>query len=292
MAVRLIAIDIDGTLLRDDGAIAPVDRRAIARVRASGVHVTLATGRLPSAALPIAEELSLTLPLVCCDGAVTVCPRTHVDLHAVALDRGRLEAALTLFARHGVTPFLFTPGGVVARAHAPDAPLVSGWSSRLIIDPNLDAFARAANGAPVLAALGVAGEQRARSAYDEISALPIPGANASLFLLEGTDRWAVRIGPVGVDKASGLARLAEQVGVTATEVAVVGDWHNDVPMFQWAGHSFAMGHAPAEVAHAARHRLRATAAKGGGVAEVIELIAGGEERARADGADRRAVTGP
>jgi Cof subfamily protein (haloacid dehalogenase superfamily) len=292
-AVRLLALDIDGTLLTDDGDVAPADRLAIERARAEGVHVTLATGRLPSAALPVAEELGLGLPLVCCDGAVTVCPHTHVDLHSAGLDPGRLEAALGLFLRHQVTSFLFTPGGVVARAADGEAPYVSGWSSRLIVEPSLTGFARAPNGAAVLAALGIATEARARAAHDELSALPIPGVHAALFLLEGTDRWAVRVSPVGVDKASGLARLAAELGIEAADVAVVGDWHNDVPMFAWAGHSFAMGHAPREVARAARHRLRATAARGGGVAEAIARLSElgvVPDRVRAPADRARAVT--
>jgi hydroxymethylpyrimidine pyrophosphatase-like HAD family hydrolase len=54
-------------------------------------------------------------------------------------------------------------------------------------------------------------------------------------------------------------------------VATIGDWYNDVSMLEWAGQSFAMGQAPAEVKGAAKHSLRATAETGGAVAEVTHL---------------------
>ena len=69
---------------------------------------------------------------------------------------------------------------------------------------------------------------------------------------------------------------AARLGVPPSRVAAVGDWYNDVGMFRYAGHSFAMGHAPAAVREAATRVLRATSRLGGGVAEAIAtLIAGG-----------------
>lgn len=287
--VRLVALDVDGTLLRSDGAVAPADRLAIARARSAGTIVTLATGRLPSSALPVAAELGLTTPLVCCDGAVTVCPRTHGTEHAVPLSLALLDQALRACDRHRLMPFLFTPGGVVANRSSTRASFLKGWSSRLIVQSNLDDYARAGDGAPVLAVLGVASMGLVQTAHAALQADRRVGAQISSFQLQGTDHWAVRVAPDGVDKASGLSRLANQLGIPAAEVAVVGDWYNDVAMFAWAGHSFCMGHAPQDVLQAARHRLVATADDGGGVAEAfLRLEAIGTtsgESPRADGAE-------
>src|SRR6185436_386927 len=60
---RLLAIDVDGTLLRSDGTVADADRAAIAAALEQGVTVTLATGRLSSSAMPFARALALTVPL-------------------------------------------------------------------------------------------------------------------------------------------------------------------------------------------------------------------------------------
>jgi hydroxymethylpyrimidine pyrophosphatase-like HAD family hydrolase len=69
------------------------------------------------------------------------------------------------------------------------------------------------------------------------------------------------------------------MAIDQDETAAVGDWHNDLPLLAWAGASFAMGHAPAEVAAAAGHRLIATSKRGGGVAEALDLLQARARRA-------------
>ena len=77
-------------------------------------------------------------------------------------------------------------------------------------------------------------------------------------------------GPSGVSKASGLAVVAERLGLAPTDVWVVGDEWNDVPMFEWAGTAVAMGNAPEHV-RAAADRVVATA-DDDGVAELLEEL--------------------
>jgi hydroxymethylpyrimidine pyrophosphatase-like HAD family hydrolase len=64
--------------------------------------------------------------------------------------------------------------------------------------------------------------------------------------------------------------LAAQLGVARQDVCAVGDWYNDIPMFAWAGRSFAMGQSLRDVKKHATDELRATSDEGGGVAEAIE----------------------
>ena len=73
-APRLLALDLDGTLLRRDKTIAPVDRDAIRACIKAGVHVAICTGRITLGALPSARELSLTTPMICADGGA-LCPK-------------------------------------------------------------------------------------------------------------------------------------------------------------------------------------------------------------------------
>ena len=73
-------------------------------------------------------------------------------------------------------------------------------------------------------------------------------------------------------KAAGLAYVSAQLGLRADEVAVVGDWYNDLSMFAWAGRSFAMAGAPDEIREAATDNLQAVAGNGGGVAEAIDQL--------------------
>jgi hydroxymethylpyrimidine pyrophosphatase-like HAD family hydrolase len=98
------------------------------------------------------------------------------------------------------------------------------------------------------------------------------GVETDVFALGESDRWAVRLTPAGSSKAVALERIALGLGLGPGQVAVIGDWYNDIAMLRWARRSYAMGQAPEPVAEAARHRLRATARTGGGVAEAVEHI--------------------
>ncbi len=70
-SLRLIAVDIDGTLLNPQFQISPVDLAALRRANALGIEVILVTGRRHSFALPIAQQLGFDLWLICCNGAIT-----------------------------------------------------------------------------------------------------------------------------------------------------------------------------------------------------------------------------
>ena len=67
--IRLLALDLDGTLVKTDGSYDPRDLEAIAEARRRGIEVLLATGRLIGGTAPVARDLSLTAPMVCADGA-------------------------------------------------------------------------------------------------------------------------------------------------------------------------------------------------------------------------------
>jgi hydroxymethylpyrimidine pyrophosphatase-like HAD family hydrolase len=87
----------------------------------------------------------------------------------------------------------------------------------------------------------------------------------------------------GATKGSALRWLAEREAVPMAETVCVGDWLNDVPMFEAAGRSFAMGQAPSEVKDRATDVLEETGEKGGGVARVLDVAFG--IRASAAGCD-------
>ena len=82
--------------------------------------------------------------------------------------------------------------------------------------------------------------------------------------------WAMMARAAGVTKGSALQWIAAHHGVDVREVVAVGDWLNDVPMFQVAGRSFAMAHASDEVKAAATEHLCADVTTGGGIAEAAE----------------------
>ncbi|MFT3772219.1 MAG: HAD hydrolase family protein [Minicystis sp.] len=272
---RLLALDLDGTLVRDDGTIDARDRAAIARARRAGAAVTLATGRLSPATLRIARALDLDTPLVCADGAVLVCPRTGRVLDRIALAEEALAALLDALAAHDLAPFVCFPDAVFGdESGLPHLACISGWSTAVevhpVIAPALDGRA-----CEVVMALGLGPRDRVEAALAVASAALGPAAALATFGLGEGAPWALRAQPPGVDKGTALARLAAHLGVARADVAAVGDWYNDLSMLSWAGQSFAMGQSPPAVRAAAREVLTATAAKGGGIAEAVNRWLGG-----------------
>jgi Cof subfamily protein (haloacid dehalogenase superfamily) len=268
--VRLLAVDVDGTLLRSNGTVAESDRRAIAGALASGVAITLATGRLSSSALPFARSLSLQVPLVCADGAVLFCPTRAIPLMETPLSAAGLAAFGALLREHRLAPFVFTHEAVYGAARdLARFPFVTGWTDRLvsraIADPVDPSF-------PAITAIGVGPAEAASAVQDALRANLDIEEDVTVFPIRTTRHWVVRLSPGGCTKAVGLARLADQLGIASDEVAAIGDWYNDIPMLAWAGWSFAMGQAPPEVKEVAKRSLRATAETGGAVAEALEWL--------------------
>jgi Cof subfamily protein (haloacid dehalogenase superfamily) len=269
--IRLLALDVDGTLLRSDGTVADADRRAIASALARGIAVTLATGRLSSSTLPVARGLALEVPLVCADGAVLFCPNRAVPLVETPLGSAGLSTFLALTRSHELAPFVFNHEAVCgAPGDLERYPWVSGWTDRFVAHGN---EGLPAGSSALITAIGVGRADPVAAVHEALKADPAIADEVAVFPIRTTDAWVVRLSPGGCSKAVGLTALAERLGITAAEVAVVGDWFNDIPMLAWAGRSFAMGQAPEPVKNAATHLLRSTADTGGGVAEALEMLA-------------------
>ncbi len=245
--MRIFATDLDGTLLDHDGKVRPRDARAIAEAREAGVVVTIATGRLTSGTLPIAEALGLDAPLVCADGGVTACAATRRVLRRRSIATGRVDALLSAMDARGLARFVFTHGAIHScergvRHH----PYVSTWSPAITTHAELEraAWRDDEGGAVMVLAMGHAEAvddlvDEARRTATDVESLA--------FTLERAKVRAARFILRGVSKGSALEDLARDLGVAREHVAVAGDWYNDLSMFGWAGRSFAMPHAPADV---------------------------------------------
>lgn len=269
---RMLAIDLGGTLLREDGTIAAEDRSAIREARAAGVYVTIATGRIAAGAIAPAREVGIEAPIVCADGSQLVQPASGEVIARKSLPGKATRAALSVLASHDLTPFVLTHDAIHARRGAePLAGWLSGWTSDVRLHgPDELAWPQLRDVATVL---GIAARPDARAIVAAVlaelaTALP-PSAGVTSFPMGGDDVWGLRVQARGCTKSTGLSALAARLGVRRSEVAYVGDWFNDVSAFAWAARSYCMGHAPDEVRREASEVLRSTSASGGGVAEVV-----------------------
>ena len=218
------ALDLDGTVIGPDENISPAVHEAIVRL-AERIHVFIATGREPADVLRYANELGLTTPQLCDGGANILDPVQGVSTWTAPLGPVNAEAVVTRLREMG-SAFVATHAGGTARTFddVPDWDLIR--VSALDLDEDTaDALATEF--------------RRNKNMYVIKAVLPYNGL------------WAVDFTLAGVDKASGIARVGQTLGVNPANMVAVGDSYNDLPMLEACGFSVAMGNAPPEVKDAA-----------------------------------------
>lgn len=264
---RLLALDLDGTLLRSDGQVDPRDIAAIRDLRASGVTITIVTGRLHSGAVGAARATGICGAIGCAEGShiVDIASRRRLAHHPMTTD---LTAELRdVFATNRLASFVFEADGIhYDEAGEPFARYVRTWSPNLaLVEEVLDARVWAND---PIAAIAVGHEAAVRAAHRGVQdrndlfsvVFPIAG-------YQGVHAMLTRAG--GPTKGTALGILCREANCTVADAVAVGDWFNDVPMFEVAGRSFAMGSAPAAVRAKATDQLASEAGEGGGIAEAI-----------------------
>lgn len=267
--MKLFAMDLDGTLLDREDGMHPRDVLAIRRARAEGVIVTIATGRLTSRTHPTARSLGLTAPLICADGAVLACGETERILALRPLTKVIIGQALEMLSAHGLSRFLFTHDAIhcCPRGRRYE-PYVRIWSHSITAHEDL-------RRAPLMEAdvdattMVVGIGERAQVQRVE-QALLILREHVELISFDVGDSTVLRLMAKGASKGAALSKLAQELAIEPAQVAVVGDWYNDLSMFEFAGHAFAMPHAPGELKAVATHVLEADALQRGAIADVLE----------------------
>jgi hypothetical protein len=240
-APRLVATDVDGTLLDPDHRVTPRAAAVIGRLVEAGVGFVLATGRPPRWIPPVVAELPVARLAICANGGVlydavddrvlwsrTLAPEALVELAAAVGERFpgcglAVERVGASADDSAVAQFVAEPGYV----HAwPSVEHVDVGRSELLASPAIKMLARV----PELGSDAM------------VAALhPLVGHLADLtFSHPG---GLVEFSPPGVTKATGLAEVTGRLGVAAEDVVAFGDMPNDLEMLRWAGHGVAMGNA-------------------------------------------------
>jgi hydroxymethylpyrimidine pyrophosphatase-like HAD family hydrolase len=244
--VRLLALDIDGTLLRSDRTISARTREAIERARAAGVRVVLVTGRRLPSARRVALDLGGALPLVLHNGALVV--EDGRVLRCRPLPRSAARLAIRAGRVAGAEPVLHCGAGgegwLLVDAGARPSGLVGSYLERsrgdVRVVPDLLGAVEAED--PIQVMFG--GTQA------EMAAL-LPALAGALGEEARIERTVYRAsGLILLDvlhpaagKADALAFLQRRWGVTASETLAIGDNWNDREMLESAGLGFVMGNA-------------------------------------------------
>ena len=249
MTLRLIALDLDGTIFADDLRISERVRRAISIAQDSGVLVTLATGRMFRSARRTATELGIREHLICYQGAMIAHSVTGevpyhktipLDLaHRVIEETNKRHLHLNLYLNDQI---------YVSRINE-ESEYYSRINMGLPLNEvgDLARWLDAQGGAEPTKLVIVTGKERT----DATLALFTRLFGSQLQVIKSHPRFT-EFTSADCSKGKALAFLARLHGVPREEVMAIGDGHNDLDMIAWAGYGVAMSTSPQAVLDAAR----------------------------------------
>lgn len=266
-SVRLVASDLDGTLLDEQGAVTERTARAWRALWDHGIETVLVTARPPRWVDHLAGITGAHGVVICANGAFVYDAANRRMLERTILEPALLRdlirelravpgAALAVETEHG---FIQEDGYWATLAGAADVDRgrkVADLSSGDLTDEEL-----------------VAGKLLARSTalpHEEFLAhVSAAIGDRALVSMSGADGLA-EIGPIGVTKAAALARWCETLGISREEVWAFGDMPNDIPMLTWAGTGWAVAGAHPDVVAIADRTCPANTEDG--VAQALEAL--------------------
>ncbi|NDL58782.1 HAD-IIB family hydrolase [Phytoactinopolyspora mesophila] len=255
---RVVATDLDGTLLRSDGTVSSRTREALRLAEDAGATVVFVTGRPPRWLDILADAVAGHGVTICANGALVYDVHRRVLIEQHSLDgQVAMEVALALRAALPGVTFAIERELVYGKESAfqnrwplPDG-AIEAELDVLLAEPVAKMIARHASiPAPEFVSKGVA----------------VVGDLASTTYSESAPM--LEISALGISKASTLAAFCAERGIASDEVVAFGDMPNDSLMLEWAGTSFAMENAHPDAVAAAGHRCGRN--DDDGVAQVLE----------------------
>ena len=264
----LIAIDIDGTLVHDDGFLDPAVIREVTRVRDLGHHVVVATGRAAANAFPVVQDIGIDIGhVVCSNGAVTIEINHEDDKGYTVREVIGFDPAPVLSQLIEKLPeahFAVEDVDGTYRFHKPFPAYALGAEN---IETPLEELM---NG-EVSRVVVLSPEQNVNDFRQIVESVGLHSVSYAI----GYTAW-LDISPQGVTKASALEQRRKALDVPRNRVITIGDGRNDISMFEWAneggGLSFAMGQGPEEVKKAAS--MITASVEENGVAKVLSGLEG------------------
>ncbi|GAA2447017.1 HAD family hydrolase [Actinomadura vinacea] len=259
---RLIATDLDGTIVRSDGTVSPRTVAALARVERAGATVIMVTGRPPRWMREIATAVGHRGIAICANGAVLFDLHTErvlrsymIEPEVIAQVVERLRAALpeVRFAVEYPNGFVFEARYNLGR-----------WDAEALGGRPVDDETLVSKGGTKLLAFHDGADP------DSLAEQAVKAVGDLVTVTHSTGRGLVEMSAQGITKASALAEYCLEQGITSAEVVAFGDMPNDLPMLTWAGTSYGVANAHPNVLATVTYTTESN--NDDGVAQVLEAF--------------------
>lgn len=273
MPIKLIAIDIDGTLINSKNQLTQATVDALEAAAKAGIHVCISTGRPASEFREYIEKLPGMRYTVTCTGSQVIDLHTGKDIFRKALSADELRMLYKIIAAYDIIPDIFDENNAIHNP-AKDIADADFWGvyhpliqANHIPEPDMDAYIEQFTGVTNKLHMYFRDLSHKPKLWEELKKLPYEVMESCAVDLE--------IMPLGIDKGLGLQKLAEHLGLQPEEVMALGDGGNDVGMFRYAGTAVAMKNA-SEIAKAAADRVSLYTNDEDGVAKEVLAVLKGE----------------
>lgn len=242
MSLKMIAMDLDGTLLDEEKNIAPEDAAAVKDAVAAGYFVTLATGRMYRSALPYARELGITRPLVVYNGALIRDPRIGDTLGAWPLPLEVAQPLLDDCLGRGIYIQAYVDDHLWVPRDCEEARFYSHFS-RVPYEVKTEEIHHLSQAPHKLLVIS-----------DQVKTLrpELEEKYAGKIKIVSSSKGFLEVTAPATNKWHALQALAAREGIKGEEILCVGDSDNDLDMITHAGLGVAMGNASDPVRQAAR----------------------------------------
>ncbi len=267
--IKVVVSDIDGTLLSDKGLIDKESQKLISLLPEHGVHFTVATGRLHSAIIDLAQDLSIDIPLISMDGALIKSHREGTVLFESFVKEKYVRKAITLADTFLLNIALCHDDAIFYTERNSVIPqIMEKFGARYEEVKSYDEYC--SRTLEVVFASDY--KDNLKYVYNRLGFPYTFGLDRSYFRSQSRDNiYYLEIRNKGTSKGMGFKRLLKYMKFKDSEAAVIGDWYNDLSLFEVGGFKVAVSNAVAEVKRRADF-ITVKDNNSGGVGEFIEMI--------------------